>query len=81
MLLLNLSNELIFTCANQDSAVIASKNIGEREAVEKTWGWAAGKPSINYQRVIKPYFRPSSFGSCPGSLPSSAIARGRSASG
>jgi type IV secretory pathway TraG/TraD family ATPase VirD4 len=56
VLLLNLSNELIFTCANQDSAVIASKNIGEREAVEKTWGWAAGKPSINYQRVIKPYF-------------------------
>ena len=56
VLMLNLSNELIFTVANHDSAVIASKNIGEREIVEKTWGWAAGKPSYNYQRVIKPYF-------------------------
>jgi hypothetical protein len=51
-----LSNELIFTCANHDSALIASKNIGEREVVEKTWGWAAGKPTSNYQRIIKPYF-------------------------
>ena len=56
VLMLNLSNELIFTCANHDSALIASKNIGEREVVEKTWGWAAGKPTSNYQRVIKPYF-------------------------
>ena len=56
VLMLNLSNELIFTCANHDSALIASKNIGEREVVEKTWGWAAGKPTTNYQRVIKPYF-------------------------
>ena len=54
--MLNLSNELIFTCANHDSALIASKNIGEREVVEKTWGWAAGKPNTNYQRIIKPYF-------------------------
>jgi hypothetical protein len=56
VLMLNLSNELIFTCANHDSASIASKNIGEREVVEKTWGWAAGKPTTNYQRIIKPYF-------------------------
>ena len=56
VLMLNLSNELIFTCANHDSALIASKNIGEREVVEKTWGWAAGKPTSNYQRIIKPYF-------------------------
>jgi hypothetical protein len=55
VLMLNLSNELIFTCANHDSAVIASKNIGEREVVEKTWGWAGGRRSYNYQRVIKPY--------------------------
>ena len=56
VLMLNLSNELIFTCANHDSALSASKNIGEREVVEKTWGWAAGKPTANYQRIIKPYF-------------------------
>ncbi|MBN8707889.1 MAG: type IV secretory system conjugative DNA transfer family protein, partial [Verrucomicrobia bacterium] len=58
VLMLNLSNELIFTVANQDSAVIASKNIGEREIVEKSWGWSAGKRSYNYQRKIKPFFEP-----------------------
>ena len=52
--MLNLSNELIFTCANNDSAQIASKNIGEREVVEKSWGWTGGRRSTNYQRVIKP---------------------------
>ncbi len=58
VLMLNLSNELIFTVANHDSAVIASKNIGEREVVEKSWGWAGGKRSYNYQRKIKPFFEP-----------------------
>jgi Type IV secretion-system coupling protein DNA-binding domain len=58
VLMLNLSNELIFTCANHDSAVIASKNIGEREVIEKLWGWSAGKKSTSYQRVIKPHFPP-----------------------
>ena len=58
VLMLNLSNELIFTVANHDSAVIASKNIGEREVVEKSWGWTAGKRSYNYQRKIKPFFEP-----------------------
>lgn len=56
VLMLNLSNELIFTVANQDSAVLASKNIGEREVVEKSWGWAGGKKSYNYQKKIKPFF-------------------------
>jgi hypothetical protein len=55
VLMLNLSNELIFTCANDDSAQIASKNIGEREIVEESWGWTGGRRSTNYQRVIKPY--------------------------
>jgi len=58
VLMLNLSNELIFTCANHDSAVIASKNIGEREVVEKTWGFAAGKKSYAYQKKIKPFVEP-----------------------
>ncbi len=58
VLMLNLSNELIFTVANHDSAVIASKNIGEREVVEKSWGFSGGKQSTNYQRKIKPFFEP-----------------------
>ncbi|MBN8707746.1 MAG: type IV secretion system DNA-binding domain-containing protein, partial [Verrucomicrobia bacterium] len=56
VLMLNLSNELIFTVANHDSAVIASKNIGEREVVEKSWGWSGGRQSYNYQKKIKPFF-------------------------
>ena len=56
VLMLNLSNELIFTVANQDSALLASKNIGEREVVEKSWGWSGGKRSYNYQKKIKPFF-------------------------
>ena len=59
VLMLNLSNELIFTVANQDSAAIASKNIGEREVVEKSWGWSGGKRSYNYQKKIKPVFESS----------------------
>lgn len=55
VLMLNLSNELIFTVANQDSAAIASKNIGEREVVEKSWGWSGGRRSYNYQKKIKPF--------------------------
>jgi type IV secretory pathway TraG/TraD family ATPase VirD4 len=58
VLMLNLSNELIFTVANHDSAVIAAKNIGEHEVTEKSWGWAAGKRSYNYQTRIKPWFEP-----------------------
>jgi len=56
--MLNLSNELIFTVANHDSAVIAAKNIGEHEVTEKSWGWASGKRSYNYQTRIKPWFEP-----------------------
>ena len=55
VLMLNLSNELIFTVANHDSAQIASKSIGEREITEKSWGWSAGKRSYNYQTRIKPW--------------------------
>jgi len=56
VLMLNLSNELIFTVANHDSAQIASKSISEREVTEKSWGWSAGKRSYNYQTRIKPWF-------------------------
>jgi len=58
VLMLNLSNELIFTAANHDSALIASRNIGEREVVEKSWGYSGGRYSANYQRKIKPFFEP-----------------------
>ena len=58
VLMLNLSNELIFQAANDESAKIASKNIGEREVVERSWGYSGGKSSKNYQKKIKPFFEP-----------------------
>lgn len=58
VLMLNLSNEIIMTCADQDSAVIASKNIGEREVVEKSWSISGGRRSYSYRRVIKPFMPP-----------------------
>ena len=81
VLMLNLSNELIFTVANHDSAVIASKNIGEREVVEKSWGWTAGKRSYNYQRKIKPFFEPYRLRKLLSSMPSSDIVKSRFADG
>jgi Type IV secretory system Conjugative DNA transfer len=79
VLMLNLSNELIFTCANHDSALIAAKNIGEREVVERTWGWAAGKPTT--RGSLSHISRRSSCGGCRSSRPSFAIAKSRSESG
>lgn len=58
VLMLNLSNELIFQAANDESARIASKNIGEREVTEKSWGTSNGKSSKNFQKKIKPFFEP-----------------------
>jgi hypothetical protein len=49
-LMLSLSNELIFTCATTIPLLIASKDIGEREVVEKRWGFAAEKKSYTYHK-------------------------------
>jgi hypothetical protein len=48
--MLSLSNELIFTCATTIPLLIASKDIGEREVVEKRWGFAAEKKSYTYHK-------------------------------
>lgn len=55
---LNLSNQLIFTCADQASAEEASKLIGEREVVEKSWSYSGGKRSVSFSKKIKPFFQP-----------------------
>ena len=81
VLMLNLSNELIFTCANDDSARIASRNIGEREVVERSWGYTGGKRSTNYQRAIKPYFPAYALRKLPSSPLWFATARNSSESG
>lgn len=58
VLMMNLTNELIFTQANQASAEIASKNIGERKVREKATSYSGGRVSNTYRDVIKPYFEP-----------------------
>ena len=55
--MLNMSNEIILTVANQPSAEIASKNIGERETLKRSWSWGKGN-SYNYQHEIVPYYKP-----------------------
>lgn len=58
VLMLNLSNQVVYTCANQASAEEASKQIGEREVIEKSWSYTAGKKTVNYIRKIRPFFQP-----------------------
>lgn len=58
VLKLNLSNELIFTSADDASAQDASKRIGEREVHEKSWSYSHGKKTVNYSRKIKPFLEP-----------------------
>ncbi|MDR2463460.1 MAG: type IV secretion system DNA-binding domain-containing protein [Verrucomicrobiales bacterium] len=58
VLMLNLSNELIFQVANDDSAKIASKNIGERRKQEESWGSSGGRFNYNYKNETKPWFEP-----------------------
>jgi hypothetical protein len=81
VLMLNLSNELIFTCANHDSAVIASKNIGERESSRNSGVGLRGRSPPVTNAPSSPISRHSSCGSCPNSQLSFAIARNHSASG
>lgn len=58
VLKLNLSNQLVFTCADQATAEDASKQIGEREVIEKTWTYGGGKRSVSCRREIKPFYHP-----------------------
>ena len=63
--MLNLSNELIFTVANHDSAVIASKNIGEREVVEKSWGWSRRQAILQLPKENQTVLRTVSVAEAP----------------
>jgi type IV secretory pathway TraG/TraD family ATPase VirD4 len=55
--MLNMSNEIIMTVADQQSAEIASRNIGEREIINRTWSWGRDR-SFNYSRAIEPIYKP-----------------------
>jgi hypothetical protein len=55
--MLNMSNEIILTVADSQSAEIASKNIGEREIVKRSWSWGKGN-SYNYSPEVAPFYKP-----------------------
>ena len=55
--MLNMSNEIILTVADQQSAEIAARNIGEREIIKRTWSWGKGN-SYNYQSEVAPFYKP-----------------------
>ena len=54
----NMANEIIFQVADDESAKMASKRIGEREIVERTWGYSRGHSSTNFSKKIKACLEP-----------------------
>ena len=54
----NMANEIIFQVADDESAKMASKRIGEREVVERSWGYSRGHSSTNFSKKIKAYLEP-----------------------
>ena len=54
----NMANEIIFQVADDESAKMASKRIGEREITEMSWGSSRGHSSYNYTKKIKAYLEP-----------------------
>lgn len=57
-LMVNLANQIIYQAADEESAKIASKAIGEKYVVEKTWGLQGGRRSYNFARRLKPHLEP-----------------------
>jgi RecA/RadA recombinase len=54
----NMANEIIFQVADDESAKMASKRIGEREITEKSWGYSRGHASYNFSKKIKAFIEP-----------------------
>ncbi len=55
--MLNMSNEIILTVADQQSAEIAARNIGEKEILKRRWSWGRDR-SYNYEFVVEPFYKP-----------------------
>jgi len=59
VLTLNLRNRLIFRAADEGDAVQAADFIGKKRVVKRSWGYTAGKRTVNYseneEHKIKPH--------------------------
>jgi type IV secretory pathway TraG/TraD family ATPase VirD4 len=59
VLTLNLRNRLIFRCADEADAVQAADFLGKKRVVKRSWGYTAGKRTVNYseneEHKIKPH--------------------------
>jgi len=59
VLTLNLRNRMIFRSADEADAVQAADFIGKKRVVKRSWGYSAGKRSVNYNETeehkIKPH--------------------------
>jgi hypothetical protein len=59
VLTLNLRNRMIFRCADEADAVQAADFLGKKRVVKRSWGYTAGKRTVNYshdeEHKIKPY--------------------------
>ena len=59
VLTLNLRNRMIFRAADEGDAVQAADFLGKKRVVKRSWGYSAGKRSVNYSETeehkIKPH--------------------------
>jgi hypothetical protein len=59
VLTLNLRNRMIFRCADEADAVQAADFLGKKRIVKRSWGYTAGKRTVNYsdndEHKIKPH--------------------------
>ena len=59
VLTLNLRNRMIFRCADEADAVQAADFLGKKRVVKRSWGYTAGKRTVNYSETeehkIKPH--------------------------
>ena len=59
VLTLNLRNRIIFRCGDEADAVQAADFLGKKRVIKRSWGYTAGKRTVNYSEneeyKIKPH--------------------------
>jgi len=57
----NMTNRVICTAADEESAKIAAETIGKRKYLKRTYGYSGGRTSTNYSEEEKFYIEPYEF--------------------
>ncbi len=58
VLTLNLRNRIIFRAADEADAVQAADFLGKKRVVKRTWGYSAGRRSVNYSETVEHRLKP-----------------------